>query len=342
MFSKLRKSAILLIALAMVLVLAACGTNNNAGNNNESANQSNTSNSSTSSSNTSSTNTSNNGQKDESISGDIKIDGSSTVYPISQAVAEEFMNAYGDVNVDVSVSGTGGGFKKFAAGELDITGASRPIKDSEKEAAAANGIEAVEFKVANDGLTVVINKENDWALDMTVDELKKLWEPAAEGTVTKWSDIREGWPNETINLYGPGTDSGTFEYFTEAIVGEARASRGDYQASEDDHVIVQGVVGDKYAMGYFGFAYYVENQDTMNAVKINGVAPTPETIENGTYAPLSRPIFIYVKQSELGRPDIQKYLEFHFTDGLDLIEEVGYIKLQDAAYQENLKLAGIQ
>lgn len=337
MFSKLRNSAIPLLVLVMVLVLAACGTNNNAGNNSDSANQSNTS-----TSNTSSTNTSDNGQKDASISGDIKIDGSSTVYPISQAVAEEFMSAYGDVNVEVSVSGTGGGFKKFAAGELDITGASRPIKDSEKEAAAANGIEAVEFKVANDGLTVVINKENDWATDMTVEELKKLWEPAAEGTVTKWSDIREGWPNETINLYGPGTDSGTFEYFTEAIVGEARASRGDYQASEDDHVIVQGVVGDKYAMGYFGFAYYVENQDTMNAVKINGVAPTPETIENGSYAPLSRPIFIYVKQSELDRPEIQKYLEFQFTDGLDLIEEVGYIKLQEAAYQENLKAAGIQ
>lgn len=282
-----------------------------------------------------------NAKTEEALTGTIKIDGSSTVYPISQAMAEEFMKKFSGVTVEVGVSGTGGGFEKFANGELDITGASRPQKDSEKEAAAKNGIEGVEFKVAFDGLTVVINKKNDWAEDMTVEELKKLWEPAAEGTVLKWSQIRDGWPDEEIRLYGPGTDSGTFDYFTGVIVGEEGASRGDYQSSEDDNVLVQGVAGDKYALGYFGYAYYLENRDTLKAVKINGVAPTAETIENGTYSPLSRPIFIYVKKSGLARPDIQKYLEFHFTEGVKLISEAGYIPLAPEAYEENLAKAGL-
>lgn len=328
-----KKGGIVLSVVALSFSLAACGgtTNNNDGGN--AANSSNTVN-----------NTSNNNEgaaSDNTISGTIKIDGSSTVYPISQAVAEEFMKV-ADVNVEVSSSGTGGGFKKFAEGELDITGASRPQKDSEREAAAANNIEGVEFKVANDGLTVVVHPENDWAEDMTVEELKKLWEPAAEGTIMLWSDIREGWPEEPINLYGPGTDSGTFDYFTEEIVGESGASRGDYQPSEDDHVIVQGVVGDKYALGYFGYAYYMENQDSLKAVSINGVAPTPETIEDGSYAPLSRPIFIYVKKSEMERPEIQEYLKFHFTEGVPLISDVGYIPLSDNQYEENLSIAGIE
>lgn len=335
--NRLRKSFTLLAAVILALTLAACG-GNNAANTGESG--------------TAAPNSGNSGQNaqapesgtkaDEALSGTIKIDGSSTVYPISQAVAEEFMAKHSGVVVEVSVSGTGGGFEKFANGELDITGASRPQKDSEKEAAAKNGIEGVEFKIANDGLTVVINKENDWAEDMTVEELKKLWEPAAEGTIMKWSDIRDGWPDEEIHLYGPGTDSGTFDYFTGEIVGEEGASRGDYQPSEDDNVLVQGVAGDKYALGYFGYAYYLENQDTLKAVKINGVAPTAETIEDGSYAPLSRPIFIYVKKSELSRPDIQKYLEFHFTEGVDLISEVGYIPLTAEAYEENLAKAGLK
>lgn len=328
--SFMRKGLILLGTMMLVFVLAACG-NNNAENNNTNGTPANT------------PAPAKDEPKDEAkVSGTIKIDGSSTVYPISQAVAEEFMAVNDDVNVEVAVSGTGGGFKKFAAGELDITGASRPQKAEEKEAALANGIEGVEFKVANDGLTVVVNKDNTWAEDMTVDELKKLWEPAAEGKIMTWADIREGWPNDKINLYGPGTDSGTFDYFTEEIVGEAKASRGDYQPSEDDHIIVQGVAGDKNAMGYFGYAYYVENKDILKAVKINGIAPDDQTIEDGSYSPLGRPIFIYVKKSELARPEIQKYLEFHFNEGKELVSEVGYIQLKPEMYTENLVTAGVK
>lgn len=335
----MRSGFTLLVAAILALTLAACGGNTASNNSGGALSAAASSSSDSGQASQTSDNTAN---ADEALSGAIKIDGSSTVYPISQAVAEEFMAKYPGVSVDVSVSGTGGGFEKFANGELDITGASRPQKDSEREAAAANGIEGVEFKVANDGLTVVINSENDWAEDMTVEELKKLWEPAAEGTIMKWSDIRDGWPDEEIHLYGPGTDSGTFDYFTGEIVGEEGASRGDYQPSEDDNVLVQGVAGDKYALGYFGYAYYLENQDTLKAVKINGVAPTAETIEDGTYAPLSRPIFIYVKKSELARPDIRQYLEYHFTEGVSLISEVGYIPLTAEAYDENLAKAGLK
>jgi phosphate transport system substrate-binding protein len=314
--SVFKKGSIILTTAALAISLTACGGNADA-NQPESGAQ-------------------------ESVTGKVIIDGSSTVYPISQAVAEEFMLANSGIQVEVSASGTGGGFKKFASGEIDITGASRPIKDSEKETANANGVEEVELKVANDGLTVVINPENDWATDMTVEELKKLWEPAAEGKITKWSQIREGWPEETINLYGAGTDSGTFDYFTEAIVGEGGASRGDYNPTEDDHITIQGVAGDKYAMGYFGYAYYVENQDKLTAISINGVAPSPETIEDGSYAPLSRPIFIYVNKASLEKPEVKKYLEYHFTEGTELIGEVGYVPLAESAYEENLSKAGLE
>jgi phosphate transport system substrate-binding protein len=276
------------------------------------------------------------------LAGTITIDGSSTVYPISQAVAEEFMKRYPGVHVTVSASGTGGGFAKFAAGELDIAGASRPQKQSEKEAAAANGIEGLELQIAYDGITVVINRENDWAETMTVEELKKLWEPEAEGKIMKWSDIRPEWPDEDIHLFGPGTDSGTFDFFTGAVVGEEGASRGDYQPSEDDNVIVQGVAGDRYALGYFGYAYYTENRDVLKAVAVNGTAPSEETIGDGSYAPLSRPIFIYVKKSGLERPEMQAYLKFHFTEGTALIPEVGYIPLSDEAYRDLLAQAGIR
>jgi phosphate transport system substrate-binding protein len=332
----LKKGGLLLAAAALSVSLAACGS---ADNNGAGKAENNTGNSAQQNEGAAGNN---GGSSASELAGSITIDGSSTVYPVSQAVAEEFMKIHKGVNVTVSASGTGGGFEKFANGELDITGASRPQKDSEKEAAAANGIEGLELQVANDGITVVINKENDWAEEMTVEELKKLWEPAAEGKVMKWSDIREGWPDEEIHLYGPGTDSGTFDFFTGEIVGEEGASRGDYQPSEDDNVIVQGVAGDPYALGYFGYAYYLENQDTLKAVAVNGTAPSAETIEDGSYAPLSRPIFIYVKKSELERPDIQAYLKFHFTEGIRLIPEVGYIPLPDQAYRDNLAKAGIQ
>lgn len=330
----IRKGFMLVTIIVLAFALAACGGSNSNGGGSTPANNEGAAGGSNGNTDG---NTASGG---EEVTGNISIDGSSTVYPISQAVAEEFMKVY-DVNVEVSASGTGGGFKKFANNELDITGASRPQKEEERQAAADNGIEGVELKVANDGITIVINKDNTWAEDMTMDELKKLWEPAAEGVVTKWSDIRDGWPDQPINLYGPGTDSGTFDFFTGEIVGEEGASRGDYQPSEDDHVIVQGVAGDVNAMGYFGYAYYVENQDTLKAVKINGIGPSAETIEDGSYAPLSRPIFIYVKKSELERPDIQKYLEFQFTEGVKLIPEVGYIPLADEAYQANLEAIGL-
>ncbi|RME12664.1 MAG: PstS family phosphate ABC transporter substrate-binding protein, partial [Ardenticatenia bacterium] len=211
------------------------------------------------------------------------------------------------------------------------------IKQSEIEQCQANGIEFIELPVAFDGLTVVVNPENDWATCMTVDELKMIWEPSAQGVITKWSQVRPDWPDETLSLYGPGTDSGTFDYFTDAIVGEEGASRGDYTASEDDNVLVQGVANDKYALGYFGFAYYVENQGKVKAVAIDGgngcVEPTVETINNGTYQPLSRPIFIYVSTKALERPEVEAFVNFYLDNGATLAEEVGYVGLPEKAYE---------
>ncbi|MBW4485264.1 MAG: PstS family phosphate ABC transporter substrate-binding protein [Tildeniella torsiva UHER 1998/13D] len=267
----------------------------------------------------------------------IQIDGSSTVYPISEAMAEEFMSANSGTQVTVGVSGTGGGFSKFCADELDITGASRPIKASEIEACAAAGIEYIEVPVATDALTVVVNPENDWADDMTVEQLQMLWSPDAEGTITRWNQIDPSWPNEPIDLYGPGTDSGTFDYFTETIVGEAGSSRTDYTASEDDNILVIGVSRDAGALGYFGLAYYLENQDTLKAVAINGVEPTPENVENGTYTPLSRPIFVYVKKSSLeSRPEVRAFVEFMLENSTELVPEVGYVPLSEQRYADLL------
>ncbi|MBW4463245.1 MAG: PstS family phosphate ABC transporter substrate-binding protein [Nodosilinea sp. WJT8-NPBG4] len=267
----------------------------------------------------------------------IQIDGSSTVYPISEAMAEEFMAANRGTQVTVGVSGTGGGFSKFCAGELDITGASRPIKDSEVEACAAAGIEYIEVPVATDALTVVINPENDWADEMTVEQLQTLWSPEAQDTITNWNQIDPSWPDEPIELFGPGTDSGTFDYFTETIVGEAGSSRADYTASEDDNILVIGVSRDPNAIGYFGLAYYLENQDTLKAVSINGVEPTPENVENGTYAPLSRPIFVYVKKSSLeSRPEVRAFVEFMLENGPELVPEVGYVPLSEERYADIL------
>lgn len=270
----------------------------------------------------------------------IKIDGSSTVGPISEAVAEEFMAQHPDVKVTVGISGTGGGFKKFTVGETDISDASRPIKDEEKTAAEQNSIEYVEIPVAYDGISVVVNNANDWAKSITVDELKKIWEP--DSKITNWNQVRSEWPDEKLILYGPGTDSGTFDYFTDEINGEEGASRTDFTASEDDNVLVQGVAGDKGALGYFGYAYYKENTDKIKALGVNGgsgvVEPSEETIKDGSYKPLSRPIFIYVSKKALGNPEVKEFVKFYLTEGVSLIPEVGYVPLDSAEYEKSLGL----
>ncbi len=265
----------------------------------------------------------------------VSIDGSSTVYPISQAVAEEFQNSHQGVFVTVGISGTGGGFKKFLAGETDINDASRPIKQKELQRAKEQNIQFIELPVAYDGLTVVINPKNDFVDYLTVEELKKIWEPGSK--VRTWKDVRPQWPDREIKLYGPGTDSGTFDYFTEAVVGEAGESRSDYQASEDDNVLVTGVSSDVDALGYFGFSYYVENKDKLKAVPIDGgkgpVAPSLETVKNGSYVPLSRPLFIYVSTRSLQRPEVAQFVQFYLDECPVLSKEVGYIPLSDAIYQ---------
>jgi phosphate transport system substrate-binding protein len=245
---------------------------------------------------------------------EIRIDGSSTVAPLSAAAGELFKAENASINVSVGTSGTGGGFKKFCAGETDISNASRAIKDEEAAECAAAGIEFTEIVVANDALTIVVNKENDWATCLTVDELKKMWEPAAEGTVTSWSQIRAGFPDVPLDLYGAGTDSGTFDYFTKAINGEEGASRTDYNPTEDDNVTVQGVEGAQGALGYFGLSYFEENMDKLTAVEVDGgegcVAPSIETAQAGTYSPLSRPLFIYVSKAAAARPEVLSFAEF--------------------------------
>ncbi len=273
-----------------------------------------------------------------SLSGTIEIDGSSTVYPITEAVAEEFRKLHPQVRINVGISGTGGGFKRFVVGETQISDASRPISASEKEAAAKNGVEWIEMPVAYDGLSVMVNPQNKWVTSMTVAELKKLWQP--NSTIKRWNQIRSEWPDQPINLYGPGTDSGTFDYFTEVINGTAKASRPDYTASEDDNVLVQGIAGDRNALGYFGYAYYVENKDKLKLVAIDAgkgaVLPSEQTINDGTYAPLSRPIFIYPNKAALARPEVKEFVRFYMTEGPKLVSEVGYIQLPARFYTENL------
>ncbi len=270
-----------------------------------------------------------------SLSGKVQLDGSSTVFPISEAVAEDFGTVAPKVRVTVGVSGTGGGFKKFVNQEIDISDASRPIKASEAAKAVAAGIEFIELPVAYDGISLVVNLENDWVDYLTVAELNQIWQP--DSTVTTWKDVRLEWPAETIRLYGPGTDSGTFDYFTGVVNGKEQASRGDFTASEDDNVLVQGISGDKYSLGYFGFAYYIENIDKLRAVPILGengiVAPTVVTINNGTYAPLSRPIFIYVNKSALDRREVAEFVEYYLENAGKLAGEVGYIALPASVYQ---------
>jgi phosphate transport system substrate-binding protein len=273
------------------------------------------------------------------LSGTIKVDGSSTVFPITEAAAEEFQNANPGVQVTVGVSGTGGGFKKFVAGETDISNASRPIKDSEAAAAKEKGIEYLEIPVAYDGLSVVVSKENTWVDKLTVAELKKIWEPNSK--VKTWKDVRPEWPAEEIKLYGPGTDSGTFEYFTEAIVGEAKKSRADYTASEDDNVLVQGIAGDKNSLGYFGFSYYEENADKLKLVPIDAgdgkaVTPSADTIKDGSYKPLSRPLFIYVNKKSLEKPEVKEFVKFYLENAPELVKSVFYVPLTEDKYKESL------
>lgn len=271
----------------------------------------------------------------EAVSGRIRIDGSSTVFPISEAVAEEFQAANPKARVTVGISGTGGGFKKFCAAETDISDASRPIREIEEQACAARKVSYIELPVAFDGLSVLVNPANDFVASLTVAELKRIWEPGS--TVKKWSDVRPEWPDRELHLYGAGTDSGTFDYFTEAIVGKERACRFDFTASEDDNILVQGIAGDRDALGFFGFAYYVENKNRLKLVGIdagNGpVVPTVETIANGAYQPLSRPIFIYVSVASAKRPEVVAFVEFYLDHAPKLVSQVGYIPLPDRLYE---------
>ena len=268
----------------------------------------------------------------------IAVDGSSTVYPVTEAVAEEFQRANPGSRVTVGLSGTGGGFQKFCRNETAISNASRPILPAEIEACQNAGVAYIELPIAYDGLAVVVNPANSWASSITVAELKTLWEPSAQGKVMRWSQVRPGWPNQEVHLFGAGVDSGTFDYFTEVINGKAKASRGDYTSSEDDNVLVQGVAGDVSALGYMGLAYYAENQDKMKLVPVddgnaeNGagpVAPSLETVRGGTYRPLSRPLFIYVNVAELSRPEIEAFIRYYLESASELIQEVGYVPLSD-------------
>lgn len=277
----------------------------------------------------------------ESLTGEIKVDGSSTVYPITEAVAEEFRKVQPGVKVTVGISGTGGGFKKFGRGETDINDASRPIKESEAKVCEGNHLKYIEVKVAFDGLAVLVNKENTWTDRFTVEELKKIWEPAAQGKITKWSQIRAGWPDLEFHLYGPGVASGTYDYFTEVIVGKSGSSRGDYTASEDDNVLVQGIIGDKNAIGFFGLAYYEENKEKLKLIGVdNGsgpVLPTFESVKSGSYAPLSRPVFIYVTDVAVKKPEVIEFVTFYLKNAPVLVKDVGYIPLPDQAYQKGLE-----
>ena len=272
------------------------------------------------------------------LRGTIEVDGSSTVFPVSEAVAEEFHKLNPGVNVNVGISGTGGGFERFTVGEIDISDASRLMKESEAAAAADNGITYLDLRVGTDGLSVVVSPENDFVECLTVEELKAVWEPGS--TIKNWSQVRAGFPDRPLRLYGADTDSGTFDYFTEEIVGEVQASRSDYTASADDNVLVQGIGGDRNALGYFGFAYYTENRDKVKVVAIDAgegcVTPTAETIESGEYKPLSRPLFIYVNEESLDKPEVRAFVEFYLTNAASLVREVGYVALDEEVYQSGL------
>jgi phosphate transport system substrate-binding protein len=277
----------------------------------------------------------------------VKIDGSSTVFPITEAVAEDFQNAErGATRVTVGISGTGGGFKKFCRGETDVQDASRPITDSEMEACRTAGVKYLELPIAYDAMVVAVNLANPLK-EIKTSELKKIWEPSADKTITKWNQVNPKWPNEEMKLYGAGTDSGTFDYFTEAIVGKSKSSRADYTASEDDNTLVTGIGNDKWSLGYIPLAYFEENQDKLKALaiindakKTKAVMPSKTTVENGTYVPLSRPIFIYVSEASLKKPAVKKFVEFYLDQAPKLVAEVKYVPLPSKVYtmaKENLK-----
>jgi phosphate transport system substrate-binding protein len=280
----------------------------------------------------------------DSLSGEIKIDGSSTVYPITEAVAEEYRASQPNVKVTIGLSGTGGGFKKFCRNEIDINNASRSIKEEENKMAESSNLKFIELAIAYDGLAVVVNPQNNWATDLTVTELKKIWEPEAQGKITKWNQIRPNWPAEEIHLYGPGVESGTYDYFTEVIVGKSHSSRGDYTASEDDNVLVQGIAGDKFGLGFFGLAYFEENKDKLKLVPVddqkdeNGkgaILPSLETVKNKTYSPLSRPLFIYVNSESAKKKEVSDFVSFYLNNAGSLVSQIGYIPLDDKQYEES-------
>ena len=269
----------------------------------------------------------------------VKVDGSSTVFPVTEAVAEDFQKAKKQkMKVTVGISGTGGGFKKFCRGETDVSNASRPILKTEMAECQKAGIEYYELPVAFDALTVVVNPKNAFIKQLTIAEMKKMWEPAAQGKVTRWNQVNPQWPDQPMKLFGPGADSGTFDYFTEAVVGKAKSSRGDFTASEDDNVLVQGVSRDVNGLGYFGYAYYIENKDKLKAVPIvnekgQAVEPSMESVLKGSYNPLARPIFIYVSAKSLGRPEVKEFVEFYMKNAATLAREVKYVPLPDSAYK---------
>lgn len=269
----------------------------------------------------------------------IRIDGSSTVFPIAEAVAEEFQTEQrGAIRVTVGLSGTGGGFKKLCRGDIDISNASRPILAEEMEMCRKAGVNFIELPVAFDAITVVVNPGNTWVKSLTVADLKKMWEPGAQSQVTRWNQVRPEWPDAPLMLFGPGADSGTFDYFTEAVTGKAKASRGDFTASEDDNVLVQGVEHNKNALGYFGFAYYISHKDQMRAVPIEQadgtqVLPSTTAVTDGTYQPLSRPLFIYVSDKAAQREEVRKLIEFYLTEGPELAAQVGFVPLPEQAAQ---------
>jgi len=269
------------------------------------------------------------------LSGSVAGDGSSTVAPIMEAIVEEYAQAEKDVKVSVGVSGTGGGFEKFIAGSTDFSNASRPIKDEEKAKLDEAGVDYTELKIANDGLTIVVNKENTWVDSLTVEDLKKMW--AEDGTTKKWSDINPSWPAEEIVFYSPGTDSGTYDYFNEVVLEDTDLVKSA-TLSEDDNVLVTGIKGDKNAIGFFGYAYYESNKDSLNAVLVDGVEPNSETIESGEYTPFSRPLFVYVSNAAVKeKEEVRNFMEFIIDNSAEMAEAVGYVQLPDADYEEARK-----
>jgi len=278
--------------------------------------------------------------KTDQLGGSIKIDGSSTVYPITEAIAEEFRDVEPNVKVTIGISGTGGGFKKFGRGEISIADASRSIKDKEEKICDENNISYIELTVAYDGLAVLVNPENTWVDFLTIEELNTIWNPAAQKTIMYWDQVREGWPHEELHLFGPGTASGTYDYFSEAICGKKVGTRGDYTASEDDHILVQGIATDKNGLGFFGLAYYEENKEKLKLVGVdNGkgaIIPTMETVSNGTYAPLSRPIFIYINDAAKKREEVKDFVSFYLNNAAAIVKDVGYIPLTNREYNREI------